>query len=148
MPGYGVPETNDGALPWAWAEERLVKCRNYFFASVRPDGRPHVMPLWGLWMDGLFAFSTAITSVKSKNLIANPNCVLTVDDGHEAVLVEGVAKIVQMSEIPTFPGLYKDKYGYGAIDDGPKWVVEPRAAFGFVEDDSFSQTATKWRWEP
>ena len=148
MPGYGVPETNDGALPWSWAEERLARCRNYFLASVRPDGRPHVMPLWGLWLHDMFLFSTAITSVKSKNLLANPNCVVTIEDGHESVVVEGVAKVVQMSEIPGFPDAYKEKYGYGAIDDGPKWAVEPRAAFGFIEDDSFNQTATKWRWQP
>ena len=102
MPGYGVPDALEGALPWDWAVERLRECRNYFVASTRPDGRPHLMPVWGCWVHGMFVFSTAITSVKSKNLLANPACVVTVDDGHEAVIVEGTAKIVDKDEIPDF----------------------------------------------
>ena len=145
MPGYDVPEGVTGALPWSWAEERLAACRNYFVASVKPDGRPHVMPVWGAWVHGLFVFSTAITSVKSKNLIANPGCVVTVDDGHEAVIVEGDAKVVQADEVPDFFDAYKRTYDY-KIDTDPKWAVVPRRAFGFIEDDSFALTATKWRW--
>ncbi len=146
MPGYGVPGEAKGTLPWSWAEERLIACRNYFIASTKPDGRPHVMPIWGSWVDGLFVFSTAITSTKSKNLLANPDCVITVDDGHEAVILEGIAKVVQMDEVPGFAADYKRKYDY-KIDDGPKWAVEPRVAFAFIEDDSFAETATKWRWQ-
>jgi pyridoxamine 5'-phosphate oxidase-like protein len=146
MPGYGVPDEVEGALPWSWAEERLVACRNYFVASVKPDGRPHVMPVWGAWVHGMFVFSTAITSVKSKNLLANPGCVVTVDDGHEAVIVEGEAKIVEKDEIPDFFDEYLRKYEYKIADDS-KWAVVPRRAFGFIEDDSFAKTATKWRWE-
>lgn len=147
MPGYGVPEIAEGALPWSWAEERLEKCRNYFVASVRPDGRPHVMPVWGVWIHGLFAFSTAITSVKSKNMMANPQSIVTIDDGHESVIVEGTSKIVEIGEVPDFVKAYKAKYDY-EIEPDRKWVIVPRVAFGFIEDDSFATTATKWRWEP
>ena len=146
MPGYGVPETLEGAHDWDWALERLAKCRNFFLATTRPDGRPHVMPLWGCWVHGMFVFSTAITSVKSQNLLKNPACAVTVDDGHEAVIVEGTAKIVTKDEIPDFFPAYKEKYGYNIPDD-EKWAIVPRVAFGFVEDDTFATSATKWRWE-
>jgi hypothetical protein len=145
MPGYGVPDSNEDALPWSWAEERLVNCRNYFVATTRPDGRPHVMPVWGNWIHDMFVFSTAITSVKSKNLLANPNCVVTIEDGHESVIVEGVAKIVEMADVPDFIAAYKDKYGY-ELDPDKKWAIEPKVAFAFIEDDTFSKTATRWRW--
>lgn len=147
MPGYGVPETLDGALEWDWALERLRRCRNFFLATTRPDGRPHAMPVWGCWVHGMFVFSTAITSVKSRNLLANPNCVVTTEDGHEAVVIEGTAKVVTKDEIPDFFPAYKEMYGY-AIPDDEKWAVVPRQAFGFVEDDTFATSATKWRWEP
>jgi hypothetical protein len=146
MPGYGVPDALEGARPWDWAVERLRECRNYFLATTRPDGRPHLMPLWGCWVHGMFVFSTAITSTKSRNLLANPACAITVDDGHEAVIVEGTAKIVDSDEIPDFFPEYKRKYAYNIPDD-KKWAIVPKQAFGFVEDDTFATSATKWRWE-
>jgi nitroimidazol reductase NimA-like FMN-containing flavoprotein (pyridoxamine 5'-phosphate oxidase superfamily) len=46
-------------------------------ATVRPDGRPHVRPILGLWLDDAFYFVTGETTPKAKNLQANPQCVLT-----------------------------------------------------------------------
>ena len=49
--GYGVPESDEGLLPWSWAVERLESARNYWFGTTRPDGRPHAMPAWAVWLD-------------------------------------------------------------------------------------------------
>ncbi len=52
------------ATPWSKALERLEnpeKYRTYWLATVRPDGRPHVVPLLGLWLDGRFYFLTGET---------------------------------------------------------------------------------------
>ena len=51
LPGYGVLPSDEGSglLPWEWAEERLTASEHYWCATVRPDGRPHLMPIWGLW---------------------------------------------------------------------------------------------------
>ncbi len=51
MPGYGVlgPREGTGLLPWKWAEERLTDSRNCWVVTVWPDGRPHAMPVWGVW---------------------------------------------------------------------------------------------------
>lgn len=149
MPGYGVPETMTGATPWRWAEAKLVNARNYFIATTRPDGRPHLMPIWGLWIDGLFAFSTSITSVKSRNLVANASCAVTIEDGHHCVLFEGEARITQLSEVPGFIEAYGRKYGKentGPIGDGPIWTVKPTIAFVFKEDETFSTSATRWEF--
>jgi hypothetical protein len=147
MPGYGVPDALDGALPWSWAEERLRACRNYFVATSRPDGRPHLMPVWGLWHMDLFCFSTSVTSVKSKNLLNNPHCAVTVDDGHNSVIVEGVARVTELDQVPGFVEAYDAKYegDYGAMV-GPIWTVEPTVAFAFNEDDTFSTSATRWEF--
>jgi Pyridoxamine 5'-phosphate oxidase len=66
--------------PWATASARLEtpeKDRTYWLATVRPDGRPHVRPILGLWLDDAFYFITGETTRKAKNLHANPQCVLT-----------------------------------------------------------------------
>jgi uncharacterized pyridoxamine 5'-phosphate oxidase family protein len=144
-PGYGFPSDPDGALPWAWAQERLRDCRNYFVASVRPDGRPHSMPVWGLWLDDdVFYFATAITSVKSKNLLANLRATVTVERDHDAVIVEGECDIVETSAVPGLVEAYRAKYAYESFDEDKMWRMRPTVAFAFIEDDSFSSTATRW----
>lgn len=72
----------DGAMvtPWREARERLEHPepgRTYWLATVRPDGRPHVMPILGLWLDGAFYFITGETTRKGKNLASDPRCVIT-----------------------------------------------------------------------
>ena len=92
MPGYGISEGEEGLLPWSWAVERLEKSHNYWVMTVRPGGRPHAMPVWGVWLDGRYFFSTARTSRKAANLAANPNCVVGTESAAEAVILEGLAE--------------------------------------------------------
>ena len=96
MPGYGIPKTKKGLLPWKWAEQRLRKSHNYWITTVKPDGSPHVMVVWGLWLDGAFLFSTGSQSRKARNLAQNPRCVVCTEAAEEAVIVEGIAEIVDV----------------------------------------------------
>ena len=146
MPGYGVSESREGVLPWSWALTRIENSRNHFIASTRPDGRPHVMPVWGVWCDDRYVFSTGITTVKSKNLLRQPAIAVTFEDEKYAVVLEGIAEITPLADVPGFVDAYKEKYEY-EIKEGPVWSVVPTCAFAFVEDDSFAQTATKWMWD-
>ena len=97
MPGYGVPKGRKGILPWSWAEQRLKKSHNYWITTVRPDGSPHTMVIWGLWIDGAFYFSTGQESRKAKNLACNPKCIVCTENSSEAVVVEGEARRVHDS---------------------------------------------------
>ena len=74
MPGYDLPaaDSGRGVMPWSWAAERLVGAHNYWLATSWPDGRPHVMPVWGVWLDTAFWFSCAGTARKARNLAADP----------------------------------------------------------------------------
>ena len=91
-PVYGIPKAMKGSLPWEWARERLTKSHNYLITTVRPDGRPHTMVVWGIWLENVYYFSTGVTTLKARNLAGNPNCVLCNDDVGEAVIVEGSAR--------------------------------------------------------
>jgi hypothetical protein len=65
--------------PWATADERLAnpeKERTYWLATVRPDGRPHVMPIIALWMDGRLYFLAGEGTRKGKNLALESRCVI------------------------------------------------------------------------
>lgn len=58
----------------------LSRPRPATLATVRPDGRPHVVPIW-IDLDGeQLLFTTGETSVKARNLRHNPRVSLCVDD--------------------------------------------------------------------
>ena len=90
--GYGLPETSDGLLDWTVdVEPRLVASKHYWLASVRPDGTPHSVPRWGVWVDHRFYYDGAPTTVHARNLDRNPACTLTLESGTEVVIVEGTS---------------------------------------------------------
>lgn len=97
--GYGVPENDQGVLEWSAVEERLQQSSHYWMATTRPDGRPHVVPRWGVWMDGRFWYDGSPDTIHVRNLTVNRACVLHLENGRQAVMVEG------RSEAAAPPGL-------------------------------------------
>jgi nitroimidazol reductase NimA-like FMN-containing flavoprotein (pyridoxamine 5'-phosphate oxidase superfamily) len=136
MPGYGMPRGTKGLLSWTWAEQRLAKSHNYLLMTVRVDSTPHAMPVWGIWVDNRFFFSTGRESRKARNLTANPSCVVCTEKTAEVVIVEGAAAIVaDASEIERLAPVYYKKYKPWKLDPdmGPIFEVRPRVAFAMYE---------------
>ena len=71
--------SSGGAVPTAWTDGRRVleDAEVYWLSSVRPDGRPHVTPLLGIWLEGAMYFCTGADERKAKNLTQNPHCIMT-----------------------------------------------------------------------
>jgi uncharacterized pyridoxamine 5'-phosphate oxidase family protein len=156
MPGYGLPKGKKGLLPWKWAEERLKRSRQYWIATTRPDGRPHVMVVWALWLNGTLYFSTGSTSRKAQNLALNPHCTICTANAAEAVILEGVVETERnLERIREFSPAYEKKYHWklGEMADNllslkdPVFCLRPWLAFGFWEK-KFAPSATRWIFEP
>ena len=149
MPDYGIkgPDEGSGLLPWAWAEERLAGSRNYWITSVWPDGRPHSMPVWGVWDGDALWFSSGPRARKARNLAADPRCVVTTEDANEPVVIEGTAERTRdRAEIDRVAALMDAKYGGISADflaANALIRVDPRWAFGIAHDD-FTGSPTRW----
>ncbi|SRR6266478_1266350 len=149
MPGYGVVGAKKGRLlPWSWAVKHLEKSHNYWITTVRREGRPHSVPVWGIWLKDRFYFSTGEQSRKVKNLSRNPNCVVCNERAEEAVIVEGAAEQIRDKKlIKRFNKIYEKKYDWDMESmDSPIFAVRPVVAFGFIEK-SLDKTATRWKFE-
>jgi general stress protein 26 len=155
MPGYGTLPADEGTglLPWSWAEQRLTASRNYWVATAWPDGRPHAMPVWGMWHEGVFWFSSSRGSRKSKNLTADPRCVVTTEDAENPVVVEGIAELISDPHaLATMLALENAKYGtdYGIDTLDPElnscFRVRPQWVFGLQAGD-FTGSPTRWDFE-
>ncbi|HEV8633860.1 MAG TPA: pyridoxamine 5'-phosphate oxidase family protein [Chloroflexota bacterium] len=163
--------SSDGVTPTAWAEARgrLEGAHIYWLATVRPDGRPHVTPLFSVWLDGALYFCTGPGERKAKNLARNPHCVITTGCnvlGGLDLAVEGdAAKVSDEAKLRRVADGYAAKYADAAgADLGDDWrftvrdgawyggggnmalvyEVTPTTAFGFGKGEAFSQT--RWRF--
>jgi PPOX class probable F420-dependent enzyme len=145
--GYGIATAEDGQLPWSWTEERLTASRNYWIVTTRADGRPHAMPVWGLWRDGAVLFSTDPGSVKGRNLAARPDVVVHLESGDETVVVEGRAEWVSGAQLPDgFVADYAAKYGHTIDTSDPAfgfYRVAPRKVLAWREAD-YPTSATRF----
>ena len=90
------------AVATGWEETRRVleQAQLFWISTVRADGRPHVTPLVGVWLEDAIHFTTGPTEQKALNLRGNPNVVLTTgcnewDRGLD-IVVEG--KAVQITD--------------------------------------------------
>lgn len=147
--GYGISTGTGGMVAWADVETRLRKSKNYWIVTSRPDGRPHAMPVWGVWVNGAVCFGTERTSRKARNLAKNPALVVHLESGDSVVILEGTAReITASSEIAAVDGAFLKKYRMKLTDvPGELFIValKPRVAFGWQER-SFPRSATRWQF--
>jgi PPOX class probable F420-dependent enzyme len=84
--------------------ERLNTELIAWLSTVRPDGRPHVVPVWFLWQDGSILIFSQPNNQKIRNLRANPSVMLgleTINHGDDVVMVEGTAEFLDGEDAPT-----------------------------------------------
>jgi len=152
MPGYGLLDASSGRglLPWSWAIERLLSARNYYISTTRPNGLPHCMPVWGVWFENSFYFSSGRRSRKALNLKENPRCVVCPEGADRAVVLEGVSNLVEEGPIfRRFVEAYKAKYNFDMdtmdMAESAVFAVHPVVVFGFTED--LATIATRWTFD-
>lgn len=146
---YGIKPDGKGLINWNDVCTRLAKAHNYWVATSRPDGRPHSMPIWGVWLDGALVFGTDRNSRKARNLQRQPDAIVHLESGDDAVILECVAReITDPAEIATIDALYVKKYKMKLTDaPGVPYIVamKPRVAFAWQERD-FPVSATRWKF--
>lgn len=155
MPDYGVGGPSWAPLPWSWAAERLIANQNFWVVTVSGEGRPHAMPVWGVWDDAeaRLAFTCAPRARKARNLAANPQAVVMIDDTVECVSVEGRAAAVTADERrEQWIERYLAKYQSVAPDLNADFVRQhlvvefvAERAFAMIERaEEFSTRPTRW----
>src|SRR5437016_4353051 len=78
------------------ARERLQNEQTVWMATTRPDGRPHVAPIWFVWDDDRAYIMTG--GVKLANVRHNGFAALNSEDGDNVAIIEGTARIVPIDD--------------------------------------------------
>jgi Pyridoxamine 5'-phosphate oxidase len=148
------------ATAWSEAAWRLASADGYWLASTRPDGRPHLVPVLAVWVDGALHFAAGPETRKGRNLRRDPRCVLSARQRELDLVVEGVAtRVVDEAVLRRVAEEYAAKYawpvevrdgafeGEGAPSAGPPPYeihrLDPSIGFAFPTDETFAPT----RWE-
>lgn len=146
--GYGINPDPAGMLDWSWVDERLVKARNYWLATVKPDHTPHVAPIWGVWVATQLWFGVDPASRKARNIAGQPRVTLNLESGDECVIVEGTARLI--TDFTTFAPIgaaYGAKYALPPLDPAELpnglFTLTPHTVLAWLEAD-FPKTATRF----
>ena len=153
--GYGLG-SGPGPMSPAAVVEQLAVARSYWVCTTRGDGRPHAMPVWGLWLGsraevlgGSLAFSTDPTSLKARNLQRDPRIVVHLESGDDVVVLEGQVRTLDVTAdaelVASFVTEYDRKYSV-KVEPGPEfglYALSPEVVLAWQEVD-FPGTATRW----
>jgi hypothetical protein len=146
IPGYGIPDSEKGMLPWSHAVERLKDARNYWIGTAGSDGRPRVRAAWGVWVDEGLAFGGSPEVGWQRNLYSNPYAEVHLESAEDVVIVEGVASSVGDEDSPELvrriKGEYERKYNFD--HPAPFWLLRPKRAFAWTD---FPKTTTRWLFD-
>ncbi|MFP5371057.1 MAG: pyridoxamine 5'-phosphate oxidase family protein [Actinomycetes bacterium] len=119
-------------------EPRLEQALHYWLATVRPDGRPHTVPLDGIWLAGRWYFGGSPLAVKHRNLAVNQHATLHLEDAAAAVIVDGVCQWVTPDEhtAERLSTASKVKYGFGPPADAYRegvWRLRPSQVVAWTD---------------
>ncbi|MFD9939643.1 pyridoxamine 5'-phosphate oxidase family protein [Nonomuraea sp. NPDC059023] len=131
-------------LTWGEVREKLRAAPSYWLATARPDGRPHVVPVDGLWVADAFYFSGGDETVHIRNLRANGHACVHLEDATAAVIVEGTATWTTPDPdlARRLEAADKEKYGYGAFLPDV-WALRPERVLAW---NSLPEDATRFTW--
>lgn len=138
-------------LTWDWVAEQLIESNHYWLCSVRPNGRPHVVPRWGVFLDNKFYYDGSPETLHARNLLQNPHVTLNLESGSKAIILEGTSAPVGKPSPELGKRLakaYQKKYkpmGYSPKphqwDEGGLYVFTPRQCIAW---SNFTQDPTKF----
>jgi hypothetical protein len=148
---YGVAVTPETMLTWEFVEERLRKALNYWVATINPNGRPHVRPVDGVWVDGALCFGGAPETRWVRNLLQRPEMTANLGSEAEAIILEGTAVHVTDPTHPLAPQVtaasmakYPQYYKEGETPPFlPFWVLRPDRVYAWTLE-GFATNPTRW----
>ena len=120
------PRFSEATEPVSWQQvsDALAAAELYWLSTVRQDGRPHITPLVGVWVDDSFVFCTGPEEQKAQNLEHSTAVAVTTGnnmwkDGLD-VVVEGTAeRVTGKAALAPLADAIREKY-YGEWDFTPE----------------------------
>ncbi len=107
---------------WRTLEARLGREPTIWVATTRYDGRPHLVPVWFIWLQEKIYISTGSETQKFINLTGNQSIALALPDTEQVVIIEGEATVADWQTVDTVADYFYHKYEWDfRYDDSADW---------------------------
>jgi general stress protein 26 len=107
---------------WRTIEARLGREMTVWIATVRHDGRPHLTPVWYIWLEGRIYTAISDDSVKFANLRNNQAVAVALPDSDKVILLEGEAHVPDRSTTDKLGEYFFNKYEWDfRYDETADW---------------------------
>lgn len=123
--------------------------RNYWLATARADGRPHVTPVWGAWVEGALYLDGHPATHWMRNLAANPALSVHLESGDDVVILEGVAEDVVTDAAlgARIVAAWDAKYGRLHPDPAERGIVRVRSRSVRAWSTASLEDGTRWQFD-
>src|SRR5512133_965575 len=78
-------------VDWSWVAAQLTDSKHYWLCSVRPDGRPHAVPRWAVYLDGRIYYDGSPETRHAQNIRDNPHVSVHLESGDQVIILEGTS---------------------------------------------------------
>lgn len=123
---------------WRTLEARLGREPTIWVATVRYDGRPHLVPVWFIWLEEKIYICTGAETQKFVNLTTNENVALALPDPNQVIILEGEATVANWQTVDTVADYFYHKYEWDfRYDDSADWrliAITPRKILAWGDD--------------
>jgi hypothetical protein len=82
----------DGSMTWTEIAGRLAAARAYWLGSTTTSGAPHAAPVWGVVTGETLHLYSERSTVKARNLAADPRVIIHLESGENVLIVRGVVE--------------------------------------------------------
>jgi general stress protein 26 len=109
---------------WRAMEARLGRETEIWLATARHDGRPHLVPMWFVWLDEKIYICTGSETQKFTNMRGNQSVALALSDPLNVVIIEGEAHVAARELIDRLADYFLNKYEWDfRYDETAKWQL-------------------------
>ncbi|HXF71347.1 MAG TPA: pyridoxamine 5'-phosphate oxidase family protein [Actinomycetota bacterium] len=148
-PEYGAMTASDTPVPpltWNVVRSWLEASRYFWVVTCRPDGRPHARPVWGIWLEPRFYFTTSPDTLMARNIAAAGHGAVHPESAVDVVIIEGPIRGAGGRVPAEARAAYESKYGVRTDprDRGmPFYLLETERAIAWNARDPRASAA---RW--
>ncbi len=107
---------------WRTLEARLGREMTIWIVTVRRDGRPHMTPVWYVWLNDRVYIATGTDTQKFANLRFNQAVALALPDTESVVILEGEAHATDRKTSDKLGEYFFNKYEWDfRYDEDADW---------------------------
>jgi nitroimidazol reductase NimA-like FMN-containing flavoprotein (pyridoxamine 5'-phosphate oxidase superfamily) len=134
-------------VSWQQVSDALTAAELYWLTTIRTDGRPHITPLVGAWVDNGFVFCTGPEEQKARNLEHGTAVAVTTgnntwQDGLDVVVEGDAERVTGRDTLAKLADVIREKY-HGDWDFTPN-----EDGFGHTDNADATHIAYVFRVPP